>query len=392
MKKTVKDVEWRGKRALVRCDFNVPLKEGKITDDTRITAAMPTINYLIEQGARVVLMSHLGRPEGEPKPEYSLRPVADRLSELLGKPVKFISCPVVVDDEVRAMAASLEEGEVMLLENLRYRKEETKNGPEYAKELASLGDVFVNDAFGTAHRAHASTAGCADYIPCVSGFLIEKEVKFLGQAVENPERPFVAIMGGSKVGDKISVIENLLKKVDVLLIGMAYTFFKSQGYEIGKSILDEPNVDLAAELLQKADEMGVKLMLPVDTVCAKEFSNDAEASVYFVDEIPEDMMGLDIGPETVKAYKAVLETAKTVVWNGPMGVFEMPKFAEGTKAIAEILSELDAVTVIGGGDSAAAVEQFGYADKMTHISTGGGASLEFLEGKVLPGIAVIEDK
>ena len=394
MKKTVKDVEWRGKRALVRCDFNVPLKEGKITDDTRITAAMPTINYLIEQGARVVLMSHLGRPEGEPKPEYSLRPVADRLSELLGKPVKFISCPVVVDDEVRAMAASLEEGEVMLLENLRYRKEETKNGPEYAKELASLGDVFVNDAFGTAHRAHASTAGCADYIPCVSGFLIEKEVKFLGQAVENPERPFVAIMGGSKVGDKISVIENLLKKVDVLLIGggMAYTFFKSQGYEIGKSILDEPNVDLAAELLQKADEMGVKLMLPVDTVCAKEFSNDAEASVYFVDEIPEDMMGLDIGPETVKAYKAVLETAKTVVWNGPMGVFEMPKFAEGTKAIAKILSELDAVTVIGGGDSAAAVEQFGYADKMTHISTGGGASLEFLEGKVLPGIAVIEDK
>ena len=394
MKKPVKDVEWRGKRALVRCDFNVPLKEGKITDDTRITAAMPTINYLIEQGARVVLMSHLGRPEGEPKPEYSLRPVADRLSELLGKPVKFISCPVVVDDEVRAMAASLEEGEVMLLENLRYRKEETKNGPEYAKELASLGDVFVNDAFGTAHRAHASTAGCADYIPCVSGFLIEKEVKFLGQAVENPERPFVAIMGGSKVGDKISVIENLLKKVDVLLIGggMAYTFFKSQGYEIGKSILDEPNVDLAAELLQKADEMGVKLMLPVDTVCAKEFSNDAEASVYFVDEIPEDMMGLDIGPETVKAYKAVLETAKTVVWNGPMGVFEMPKFAEGTKAIAEILSELDAVTVIGGGDSAAAVEQFGYADKMTHISTGGGASLEFLEGKVLPGIAVIEDK
>ena len=394
MKKTVKDVEWRGKRALVRCDFNVPLKEGKITDDTRITAAMPTINYLIEQGARVVLMSHLGRPEGEPKPEYSLRPVADRLSELLGKPVKFISCPVVVDDEVRAMAASLEEGEVMLLENLRYRKEETKNGPEYAKELASLGDVFVNDAFGTAHRAHASTAGCADYIPCVSGFLIEKEVKFLGQAVENPERPFVAIMGGSKVGDKISVIENLLKKVDVLLIGggMAHTFFKSQGYEIGKSILDEPNVDLAAELLQKADEMGVKLMLPVDTVCAKEFSNDAEASVYFVDEIPEDMMGLDIGPETVKAYKAVLETAKTVVWNGPMGVFEMPKFAEGTKAIAEILSELDAVTVIGGGDSAAAVEQFGYADKMTHISTGGGASLEFLEGKVLPGIAVIEDK
>ncbi len=394
MKKTVKDVEWRGKRALVRVDFNVPLKEGRISDDTRIRAAMPTINYLVEQGAKVVLMSHLGRPEGEPKPEFSLKPVAQRLSELLGAPVKFIPSPTVVDDEVRAAAAELKEGEVMLLENLRYRKEETKNGADYAKELASLGDVFVNDAFGTAHRAHASTAGCADYIPCVSGFLIEKEVKFLGQAVENPERPFVAIMGGSKVGDKISVIENLLKKVDVLLIGggMAYTFFKSQGLEIGKSILDEPNIDLAASLLQKADEMGVKLMLPVDTVCAKEFSNDSEKAVYFADEIPEDMMGMDIGPETVKQYKAVLETAKTVVWNGPMGVFEMPNFAEGTRAIAEILAGLDATTVIGGGDSAAAVEQFGFADKMTHISTGGGASLEFLEGKVLPGIAVIEEK
>lgn len=394
MKKTVKDVEWRGKRALVRVDFNVPLKEGKISDDTRIRAAMPTINYLVEQGAKVVLMSHLGRPDGEPKPEFSLKPVAERLAELLGAPVKFIPSPTVVDDEVRAAAAELKEGEVMLLENLRYRKEETKNGAEYAKELADLGDVFVNDAFGTAHRAHASTAGCADYIPCVSGFLIEKEVKFLGQAVEDPERPFVAIMGGSKVGDKISVIENLLKKVDVLLIGggMAYTFYKSQGLEIGKSILDEPNIELAAKLLQEADELGVRMMLPVDTVCAKEFSNDAETAVCFADEIPEDMMGLDIGPETVKQYKEVLETAKTVVWNGPMGVFEMPKFAEGTKAIAEILAGLDATTVIGGGDSAAAVEQFGFADKMTHISTGGGASLEFLEGKVLPGIAVIEEK
>ncbi len=394
MKKTVKDVEWRGKRALVRVDFNVPLKEGSISDDTRIRAAMPTIEYLVSEGAKVILMSHLGRPEGEPKPEFSLKPVADRLSELLGKPVKFIPSPVVVDDEVKALAGELKDGEVMLLENLRYRKEETKNGPDYAKELASLGDVFVNDAFGTAHRAHASTAGCADYIPCVSGFLIEKEVKFLGQAVENPERPFVAIMGGSKVGDKIKVIENLLNKVDALLIGggMAYTFFKSQGCEIGKSILDEPNIDLAAELLEKAEEKGVKMMLPVDTVCAKEFNNDSETKTCFVDEIPEDMMGLDIGPETVKAYKAVLETAKTVVWNGPMGVFEMPNFATGTKAMAEILAGLDAVTVIGGGDSAAAVEQFGFADKMTHISTGGGASLEFLEGKELPGIAVIEDK
>ena len=394
MKKTIKDIEWKGKRALVRCDFNVPLKEGTIADDTRIRAAMPTIEYLVQNGAKVVLMSHLGRPDGEPKPEFSLKPVADRLAELLGAPVKFIPSPTVVDDEVKEAAANLEEGQCMLLENLRYRKEETKNGADYAKELASLGDVFVNDAFGTAHRAHASTAGCADYIPCVSGFLIEKEVKFLGQAVEDPERPFVAIMGGSKVGDKIKVIENLLDKVDALLIGggMAYTFFKSQGYEIGKSILDEPNIDLAAELLQKAEEKGVKMMLPVDTVCAKEFSNDSEHAAYFVDEIPEDMMGLDIGPETIKQYKAVLETAKTVVWNGPMGVFEMENFAVGTKAIAEILAGLDATTVIGGGDSAAAVEQFGLADKMTHISTGGGASLEFLEGKVLPGIAVIEEK
>ena len=394
MKKTIKDIEWTGKRALVRCDFNVPLKEGKIADDTRIRAAMPTIEYLVEHGARVVLMSHLGRPDGEPKPEFTLKPVADRLAELLGAPVAFVPSPTVVDDEVRETAGNLEAGQCMLLENLRYRKEETKNGADYAKELASLGDVFVNDAFGTAHRAHASTAGCADYIPCVSGFLIEKEVKFLGQAVEDPERPFVAIMGGSKVGDKIKVIENLLEKVDALLIGggMAYTFFKSQGYEIGKSILDEPNIELAAELLRKADEKGVKMMLPVDTVCAKEFSNDAEHAPYFVDEIPEDMMGLDIGPETIKAYKAVLETAKTVVWNGPMGVFEMENYAVGTRAIAEILAGLDATTVIGGGDSAAAVEQFGLADKMTHISTGGGASLEFLEGKVLPGIAVIEDK
>ena len=394
MKKTIKDIEWTGKRALVRCDFNVPLKEGKIADDTRIRAAMPTIEYLVEHGARVVLMSHLGRPDGEPKPEFTLKPVADRLAELLGAPVAFVPSPTVVDDEVRETAGNLEAGQCMLLENLRYRKEETKNGADYAKELASLGDVFVNDAFGTAHRAHASTAGCADYIPCVSGFLIEKEVKFLGQAVEDPERPFVAIMGGSKVGDKIKVIENLLEKVDALLIGggMAYTFFKSQGYEIGKSILDEPNIELAAELLRKADEKGVRMMLPVDTICAKEFSNDAEHASYFVDEIPEDMMGLDIGPETIKAYKAVLETAKTVVWNGPMGVFEMENYAVGTRAIAEILAGLDATTVIGGGDSAAAVEQFGLADKMTHISTGGGASLEFLEGKVLPGIAVIEDK
>ena len=394
MKKTVKDVDVKGRRVLVRCDFNVPQKEGRITDDKRIVSALPTINYLRENGAKVILMSHLGRPKGEPKMEYTLRPVAERLSQLLETEVKFTSCPTVVCDTVRDMADSLQEGQVMLLENVRFRKEETENGADFAKELASLGEIFVQEAFGTAHRAHASTAGVADYLPAVSGFLIEKEVKFLGSAVENPQRPFVAIMGGAKVGDKIPVIENLLQKVDTLIIGggMAYTFFKAMGLEIGTSILDEENIGLAGELLKKAGSAGVKMLLPVDVVCAERFDNDAPSKVVSRDAMPADMMGLDIGPDTVELYREALREAKTIVWNGPMGVFEMPSFEKGTKAVAEILAASDAVTVIGGGDSAAATEQFGLADKMTHISTGGGASLEFLEGKVLPGIAVIEDK
>ena len=394
MKKTIKDIEVKGKNVLVRCDFNVPLKEGKITDDIRILSALPTINYLREHGARVILMSHLGRPEGEPKKEFTLAPVAERLTGLLGEKVIFEASDLVVDDKVKAAASRLKDGEVMLLENVRFRKEETKNGADFAKELASLGDIFVNDAFGTAHRAHASTAGIADYLPCVSGFLIEKEVKFLGDALENPARPFVAIMGGAKVGDKIPVIKNLLKKVDTLIIGggMAYTFFKAQGYEIGSSILDADNIGLAKELLAEAERLGVKMLLPVDAVCGREFKNDTEFSVYAKETMPADRMGLDIGPESVKLFAEAIKTAKTVVWNGPMGVFEMPNFEQGTRKIAEALADSEAVTVIGGGDSAAACEQFGLKDKMTHISTGGGASLEFLEGKVLPGIAVIEDK
>ncbi|MEG1163995.1 MAG: phosphoglycerate kinase [Anaerovoracaceae bacterium] len=394
MKKTIRDIHVKGKRVLVRCDFNVPQKDGVITDDIRITAALPTINYLVENGAKVILMSHLGRPEGEANMKFTLKPVADRLSELLKQKITFISCDKVVDDKVKEAAFNLQDGQVMLLENVRFRKEETKNGADFAKELASLGEVFVQEAFGTAHRAHASTAGVADYLPAVSGFLIEKEVQFLGSAIENPERPFVAIMGGAKVGDKIPVIENLLKKVDVLIIGggMAYTFFKAMGFEIGKSILDADNVLLAKELIEKAKTAGVDLMLPVDVIAAKEFNNDAEFAIYDRDKIPADMMGLDIGPKTVEQLLIVLNKAKTVVWNGPVGVFEMPNFAQGTEAIAKALASSKAITVIGGGDSAAAVEQFGLADKMTHISTGGGASLEFLEGKILPGIAVIEDK
>ncbi len=394
MKKTVKDIEVKGKRALVRCDFNVPLKEGKITDDIRIVSALPTIRYLIEGGAKVILMSHLGRPDGEAKKEYSLLPVAERLSQLLDKEIVFISSDKVVDEKVKQAAKNLKEGQVMLLENVRFRKEETKNGLEFAKELSELGDFFVNDAFGTAHRAHASTAGVADYLPAVSGFLIEKEVEFLGNAVNNPKRPFLAIMGGAKVGDKIPVIENLIKKVDTLIIGggMSYTFYKSQGYEIGTSILDSDNIGLAKELLEKAEKAGVKMLLPVDCVCAKEFKNDTEFGVFDKDSIPSDMMGMDIGPKTEELFKKAIAEAETIVWNGPMGVFEMENFSKGTRAVAEALAESCAVTVIGGGDSVAAVEQFGLADKMTHISTGGGASLEFLEGKALPGIAVIEDK
>ncbi|MDY3240576.1 MAG: phosphoglycerate kinase [Anaerovoracaceae bacterium] len=394
MKKTVKDIDVQGKRVIVRCDFNVPMKEGVITDDIRIVSALPTVKYLMEQGAKVILMSHMGRPDGEPNMKYTLKPVAERLSQFLGQEVLFISSPVVVDDQVRAAAASLQEGQLMLLENVRFRKEETKNGADFAKELASLADIFVNDAFGTAHRAHSSTAGVADYLPAVSGFLIEKEVEFLGNAVENPKRPFLAIMGGAKVGDKIPVIENLLKKVDTLIIGggMSYTFFKAEGLEIGTSILDEDSLELAGELVKKAEAAGVKLLLPVDVICADAFANDAKTLVADKDKMPADMMGLDIGPKTVEIYRKAIAEAETIVWNGPMGVFEMENFAGGTRAVAEALAESKAVTVIGGGDSAAAVEQFGLAEKMTHISTGGGASLEFLEGKVLPGIAVLEEK
>ncbi|MBQ9972022.1 MAG: phosphoglycerate kinase [Firmicutes bacterium] len=394
MKKTVRDIDVKGKRVIVRCDFNVPQKDGVITDDIRITSALPTINYLIENDAKVILMSHLGRPEGEANMKYTLLPVAERLTELLGKEVKFISAPDVVSEEVKAAALALTEGDVMLLENVRFRKEETKNKPEFSKELADLAEIFVNDAFGTAHRAHCSTTGVADYLPAVSGFLIEKELQFLGNAVENPERPFAAIMGGAKVADKIPVIENLLGKVDILIIGggMAYTFLKSKGYEIGKSILDADSIELTGEFIRKAEEKGVKLMLPVDVVCASDFANDALVGVFPADGIPADLEGLDIGPETVKAYGEALKTAKTIIWNGPMGVFEMENYQGGTKGVAEVLAASDAVTVIGGGDSAAACSQFGLADKMTHISTGGGASLEYLEGKVLPGIACLEDK
>ncbi|ETK00144.1 phosphoglycerate kinase [Eubacterium nodatum ATCC 33099] len=394
MKKTVRDVEVKGKKVIVRCDFNVPMKDGKITDDTRIKAALPTIGYLLENGAAVILMSHMGRPKGEAKMEFSLAPVAERLSGYLETEVRFKSSPEVVDDEIKKEAASLKAGEVFLLENVRFRKEETDNNPEFAKELASLAEIFVQEAFGTAHRAHASTAGIAAYLPAVSGFLIEKEVKFLGSAVENPKRPFVAIMGGAKVGDKIPVIENLLTKVDALIIGggMSYTFYKAMGLEIGTSILDADNVELAKSLIEKAEKLGVKLLLPIDIVCAKEFDNNSESKVFDKESIPYDYMGLDIGPETIKLYRETLVKAATVVWNGPMGVFEMDNFANGTRAVAQILADIDAITIIGGGDSAAAVEKFGLADRMSHISTGGGASLEFLEGKVLPGIDVIQDK
>lgn len=394
MKKTVRDIDVKGRKVIERCDFNVPMADGKITDDTRITSSLPTINYLLDQGAAVILMSHMGRPKGKADMNYTLKPVADRLSALLGRQVMFISSPDVVDDRVKAAAAALKPGQVMLLENVRFRKEETDNDPGFAKELASMADIYVNDAFGTAHRAHASTAGIASYLPSVSGFLIEKEIRFLGDAVNDPARPFVAIMGGAKVSDKIPVIENLLTKVDIIMIGggMAYTFFKAMGLEIGTSILDEESIGLAGDLLEKAEKSGVKMMLPVDVVCAGEFSNDAPARICSREDIPADMMGMDIGPETVRIYSAEIEKASTVVWNGPMGVFEMENFARGTRSIAEALSRCSGVTIIGGGDSAAAIEHFGLAGKMTHISTGGGASLEFLEGKELPGVAVLEDK
>ncbi|WP_279379180.1 phosphoglycerate kinase [Thermobrachium celere] len=393
-KKTVRDIDVRGKKVLVRCDFNVPQdKEGNITDDRRIVAALPTIKYLLENGAKVILMSHLGRPKEGYDEKYSLKPVAKRLSELLGLEVKLAEDKEVVGENAVRLVSEMKEGEVVLLENVRFIKTETKNDMDFAKKLASLADIFVNDAFGTAHRAHSSTAGVAEFLPAVAGFLIEKEIEIMGKALENPERPFVAILGGAKVSDKINVINNLIEKVDRLIIGggMAYTFLKAQGFEIGKSLLEEDKIDYAKEMLKKAEEKGVKVYLPVDHVVAKEFSNDAEAMTVDV-EIPADYMGLDIGPKTIKLFEEAVLDAKTVIWNGPMGVFEMTKFAVGTKAVAEALSKVNGTTIIGGGDSAAAVEQLGYAEKMTHISTGGGASLEFLEGKVLPGIAALNDK
>ncbi|MBQ3111058.1 MAG: phosphoglycerate kinase [Clostridia bacterium] len=390
-KKTLEDVEVRGKRVLVRCDFNVPLDaEGNITDENRIVGAMPTINYLVENGAKVILCSHMGKPKGEPVPSMSLAPVAKRLSEKLGKEVKFAADDTVVGENAKAAVAAMAEGDVVLLENTRYRKEETKNVPEFSAELASLADVFVNDAFGTAHRAHCSNVGVAEHLPAVGGYLINKEIEFLGNAVNNPVRPLVAVLGGSKVSSKISVIENLLKKVDKLIIGggMAYTFKAALGQKTGNSLLETDYIEYAKKML---DEAGDKIVLPVDTVIADDFNNDANTQIVEGD-IPEGWEGLDIGPKSIELFKSVLKDAKTVVWNGPMGVFEMPNFAKGTNEIAAMLAELDAVTVIGGGDSVAAVNQAGLGDKMSHISTGGGASLEFLEGKDLPGIVALLDR
>ncbi len=393
-KKSVDDINVAGKRVLVRCDFNVPLQDGKITDENRLVAALPTIKKLISDGGKVILCSHLGKPKGEPKPELSLAPVAKRLTELLGQEVKFAADAEVVGANAKAAVEAMKDGDVILLENTRYRVEETKNGEAFSKELASLCDVFVNDAFGTAHRAHCSNVGVTQYVEtAVVGYLMQKEIDFLGNAVNNPVRPFVAILGGSKVSSKISVIDNLLDKVDTLIIGggMAYTFHAAQGREIGKSLYEDDYKQYAADMMKKAEEKGVKLMLPVDTVAASEFSNDADIKVCEGD-IPADYMGLDIGPKTSQMFADAVKDAKTVVWNGPMGCFEMSNFAAGTVAVAKALAEIDATTIIGGGDSAAAVNILGFGDKMTHISTGGGASLEFLEGKELPGVAAANDK
>ena len=391
-KKSIENIEVAGKKVLVRCDFNVPLDDNKnITDENRIVGAMPTIKYLVEKGAKVILCSHMGRPKGEFNPKYSLKPVAARLSELLGKQV--VMAEDVIGDSAKAAVANMKDGDVVLLENVRYHKEEEKNDPAFAKELASFAEIFVNDAFGTAHRAHASTAGVADYLPAVCGYLIQKEIDVMGGALSNPARPFVAILGGAKVSDKIGVIENLIDKVDSLIIGggMAYTFLKAQGKNIGKSICEEEKIELAKELLKKADAKGVKLLLPSTTVIADKFDKDAEKRDVDSANIPDEWMGMDIGEESIKEFSEVIKNAKTVIWNGPMGVFEFPRFANGTKKVAEAVASADAVTIIGGGDSAAAVEQLGFADKMTHISTGGGASLEYLEGIELPGIACLMD-
>ena len=398
-KLTVDDIDVKGKRVLCRCDFNVPLKDGKITDENRLVASLPTIKKLIADGGKVILCSHLGKPKGEPKPELSLAPVAVRLSELLGKEVKFAADDEVVGENAKATVAAMQDGDVVLLQNTRYRAEETKNGEAFSKDLASLCDVYVNDAFGTAHRAHCSNVGVAALVPTAAvGYLMQKEIDFLGNAVENPVRPFVAILGGAKVADKLNVISNLLEKCDTLIIGggMAYTFLKAKGYEIGTSLVDNEKVEYCAEMMKKAEELGKKLLLPIDTVVTDAFPNpiDAEIAVETVDadKMPADKMGMDIGPKTRALYADAVKTAKTVVWNGPMGVFENPILAAGTVAVAEALADTDATTIIGGGDSAAAVNQLGFGDKMSHISTGGGASLEFLEGKELPGIACIDEK
>lgn len=398
-KKSVDDINVKGKRVLVRCDFNVPLKEGKITDENRLVAALPTIKKLIADGGKVILCSHLGKPKGEPKPELSLAPVAVRLSELLGQEVKFAADPEVVGSNARAAVEAMKDGEVVLLENTRYRAEETKNGEAFSKDLASLCDVYVDDAFGTAHRAHCSNVGVTQYVDtAVVGYLMQKEIDFLGNAVDNPVRPFVAILGGAKVADKLNVISNLLEKCDTLIIGggMAFTFLKAQGKEIGKSLVDDTKLDYCREMVEKAAKLGKKLLLPVDAAVVASFPDPIDAPIEVqnvsVDAIPADTMGLDIGPETAKLYADTVKSAKTVVWNGPMGVFENPTLAQGTIAVAKALADTEATTIIGGGDSAAAVNQLGFGDKMTHISTGGGASLEFLEGKELPGVAAANDK
>ena len=392
-KKTVKDIDVKGKKVLVRCDFNVPYDENrKITDNRRIVAALPTINYLLENGCKVILCSHLGRPKGEIKPEYSMDIVASELSRLLGKEVKLAKD--VVGPDAKKMAENLQSGEVMLLENVRYEAGEEKNNEELSKAFASLAEIFVNDAFGTAHRAHSSTTGVASFLPAVSGFLIEKELQFLGTALENPERPFMAILGGKKVSDKIAVIDSLLEKVDVLMIGgaMAYTFFKAMGYNVGNSVCELDKLDLAKEIMQKAKAKGVKFMLPVDTKIGKDYDPNTESKIVKYTEIPDDWEGFDIGTETIEIYSKELQNAKTVVWNGPVGLFEFDQFAIGTNSIAKALADIPAVKIIGGGDSAAAIEKAGLAEKFTHISTGGGASLEFLEGKKLPGIEALQNK
>lgn len=396
-KKVITDLDVNSKRVIVRVDFNVPMsktEEGKITDNARIVAALPTIKYLIENNAKVILLSHLGRPKGEAKKEFSLAPVAKELSKLLNKDVKFLQSNLVVDDNVKTEVLKLKDGEVALLENTRFRNEETKNIDDFSKELAELGDLYINDAFGTSHRAHCSNVGLCKFLPSAVGFLVEKEISIMGKALSNPERPFVAILGGAKVSDKITVIENLIEKVDSIIIGggMAFTFLKSLGYSVGKSLLEEDKVDLAKDLIEKAKSKNVKILLPTDVVVSKEFSNDSEFKTVNVDSIEDDYMGLDIGEKTVKLFSDQINDAKTVVWNGPMGVFEMSNFAKGTFEIAKAIAETDAISIIGGGDSASAAEKSGYKDKITHISTGGGASLEFLEGKILPGIDSIDNK